>query len=143
MWTRKYQKGFTLLETLVAFAIAALALTALYNGMLTSLLIGGDAARQAAALAIARSHLATLDPAGAVVPGPREGDEAGLYHWSLSVTPVAAARGGASEAARGTNGPALVLYDARIAVSWRGATGRTRSVALATLRAGDPPPGSR
>jgi len=124
--------GFTLLEVLVAFAIAALALAAVYDGAIAGLRSTHLASRQAGALAIARSHLAALDPQGTVAPGIVEGDEPPGYHWVLTVVPLGVAAPGGVDTAR-----PLVLYDVRVAVRWNGDGVRQRMVALESRRAGE------
>ena len=131
---RILQKGFTLLELLVAFAISALALGVLYEGALTSLTGTHRVAQQARALAIARSQLAALDPPGAVGAGTWNGDVQGGFHWTLTVVPRAAAGPGGVATAR-----PLVLYDARVLVTWPGLAGQRRRVTLDTRRAAAPP----
>src|SRR5918997_799427 len=57
------EAGFTLLEALIAFAIAAFALAALLQGALTGLRAAHTATRTEEALARARSRLAALEAA--------------------------------------------------------------------------------
>ena len=127
---KKNQPGFTLLELLAAFAIAAIALISLFGMTLTGLAATGLAERHTQALAIARSRLAILDPPNAAVPGTREGQETGGYHWKLTVVPLGAAAAGGADTRR-----PLILYDVRVSVRWDGGRGRDRGVTLATRRA--------
>lgn len=128
---RKKSPGFTLLELLVAFAVAAIALTSFYGVTLTSLVFVDITARQTRALAIARSRLAMLDPPNAPAAGLSEGDETGAYHWVLTVVPRQAASPGGVATAR-----QVILYEARITVRFPGGRGRERSVTLDTRRVG-------
>ena len=63
------ERGFTLLEVLVAFAIAALALGVMFRAIGTGLGSAAVAARYQQALSRARSHLATATVR--LVPGTR------------------------------------------------------------------------
>ncbi len=130
--------GFTLLEVIVAFLIAALALTALADGSLTGLRGTGEAARRMQALTLAQSHLsAASDRPGLIQPGQRDGEDQAGLHWTVKTTPLATAAAGGVDTAR-----PLVLYAIRVTVSWPGTFGRRRSISLETRRAGPPPPGT-
>lgn len=117
--------GFTLLEVIVAAAIAALALVALFQTSSTGLLTAGEAARVAEAVDRAQSHLAAIGDAGTVPPGEIEADDGGGYRWRLIAHPVAPPQPGPSGAA--------TLYDIRVTVSWGGRR-HPRSVELETRR---------
>ena len=125
--------GFTLLETLVAFVIAALALGALYRGAGVGLRSAQVAVHTEAALSRARSRLAVFDDPALLKPGHGEGDDGGGFAWQTDVTQTASAPfAGADTAVRG---PTLVLYAVRTTISWTSDGGR-RAVSLATARLG-------
>jgi len=126
--------GFTLLEVVVAFIIAALALSALFGGGLAGLSATAVSARYQEALARAQSHLAAATSEGALTASDRQGDEGNGYHWRVRVT--AAAVGGSSRAA--PDGPAPALYDIVVQESWR-VEDRSRVITLQTRRAGQAP----
>ena len=128
--------GFTLLEVLVAFIIAALALAGLFSGGLGGLQATAVSGRYTEALSRAQSHLDAAGIGDALAAGDRQGDEGRGYHWRVRITPDAttAADPGAP---RGT--PRLTLYAVSAAVSWTEA-GQTRSVQLDTMRAAPAPP---
>ena len=117
------QRGFSLLEILVAFAIAALALGMLYR-------VTGNNARQAGGLAqheramlLAESLLAAHD----TVPpqGLNESDQAAGYAWQLRSQPYPTPANSAPQAAR--------LHEVQVSVHWL--DGNTpRSFDLASLR---------
>ena len=115
------ERGFTLLEALIAFAIAALAITALLQGTLTGLRVMEVAGRTQEALARARSRLAALE-AAPIVPGDQRGPDGGGFTWRTRILPAATIDG-------------LALYDVSVAVAWRDG-GTTRQVALQTRRLG-------
>lgn len=122
---RRSEAGFTLLEVIVAAAIAALALVALFQTSSTGLLTASEAARVAEAVDRAQSHLAAVGDAGTTPPGEIEADDGGGYRWRLTAHPVASPRPGP--------GGAATLYDIRVTVSWGGRR-HTRSVELETRR---------
>lgn len=117
--------GFTLLEVIVAAAIAALALVALFQTSSTGLLTAGEATRVAEAVDRAQSHLAAIGAAGALPPEETEADDGGGYRWRLTARPVAPPQPGP--------GGAATLYDIRVTVSW-GSRRHARSVELETRR---------
>lgn len=84
----KRQRGYTLLEVLVAFAVLALALTFLLgtlSGSTRQVRWSTDAARAALH---AQSLLADVGVGQALQPGRDEGElEDGRYRWQLDVAP--------------------------------------------------------
>ncbi len=129
-------RGFTLLEVLVAFIIAALALAALFSGGLGGLQAAALSARYTEAVSRAESHLAAASLGDALAASDRQGDEGGGYHWHVRITQAAAATPPPG-APRGTR--TLALYVIRASVSWIG-SGQSRSVDLATMRSASAPP---
>ncbi len=130
------QDGFTLLEVLVAFIIAALALAALFSGGLGGLRAAAVSGRYTEAVSRAQSHLAAAGIGDALSPGDRQGDEGNGFHWHVRITPTATATP-VPGAVRGT--PVLTLYVVRASVSWA-EDGLTRSVELDTMRTAPAPP---
>src|SRR6266851_4175819 len=84
------ERGFTLLEVVVAVTIAALALVGLFRSGSIGLFAVNQAARVEEAIERGQSHLAAFGRVGTIVPGDLEGDDGGGYHWRLSATPLAA-----------------------------------------------------
>jgi general secretion pathway protein I len=78
-------RGFTLIEVLIALLIAAAALGVLYQGALAGLLSTRVSSHVVEASARARSHLAVVGHGSAIVPGDQEGDDGSGYRWRLSV----------------------------------------------------------
>ncbi len=130
--SRPHPAGFTLLEVLIAFAIAAPALAVLYEGGIASVQAAGTASRYGEAVERAQSHL-TLLAAAEFVPGERSGDEGRGFHWQTRVEPVAT--GAPSPSSRGPYAGGFTLYALTVQVSWHG-TARPRTVSLATRRIG-------
>jgi general secretion pathway protein I len=122
--------GFTLLEVLVALAIAGLSLVVLFRAGGDGLVAVDSAARADEAVQRAQSHLAALGRDVAFAPGESDGDDGGGYHWRLRLTPVATWQ---AAAAIGGPGTAATLYDVEVAISWLGRH-RHRSVVLLTRR---------
>lgn len=133
--TREGEHGFTLLEVLVAFVIAALALGALSQGAAGGLQSARVSGHYQEALSRARSRLATL---GTPVPGEQNGDDGGGYSWQVRVAQLAAA-GRAREGIDPQRPGRAVLLGVVVRISWR-MDGGEREVALATERVAAAPP---
>jgi general secretion pathway protein I len=121
-------KGFTLLEVLVALAIAALALIAMFRAGGDGLIAVNTASRYEESLQRAQSHLAALGRNAALLQGDSEGDDGGGFRWRLHIAPVAS-----WQAAVGTSASSVMLFDVEIAVYWPGVAGQ-RGVRLRTRR---------
>lgn len=122
------QRGLTLLELLVAFAIMALALGMLYRAMGGSARSAGDVERYQRAVLLAESIMALRD----TVPeqGWRQSGESGGYRWQVSSAPYRT----------GLSGPDIPpLHEVEIVVNWFDGQ-RDRSFELATLRPQRKPP---
>ena len=124
--------GFTLLEVVVALAIAALALVVLFRYGVDALVAVDTAARAEEAVERAQSHLAALDNGAALVAGESEGDDGGGYRWRLRVNPVAMWPGTAQVGTAATRPGETTLYDVEVAISWSGR--HSRAVVLKTRR---------
>ena len=124
------ERGFTLLEVLVAFAIVAMAVAVLLEGMLGGLHSADIAGRYEEAVARARSHLAGLG--SSLAAGDTQGDDGGSYHWHLRLAPIATALI-ASDVVNGVPATRATLFSVSIAISWREGD-RTRAVQLDTKR---------
>ncbi len=120
-------RGFTLLEVLIAFIIVALSMAALFSGGLGGLKAATESGRYAEAVSRAQSHLAAASTGDALVASDRQGDEGRGYHWRVRISPVATAT--QDPAARA--GPLLTLYSVSAAISWT-EDGHTRAVQLDT-----------
>jgi prepilin-type N-terminal cleavage/methylation domain-containing protein len=83
--------GFTLLEVVIAFAVAALALGALYEGSTAGIRATAIANHYEAALSRARSRLAAAGNPALLNAGESSGDDGGGYTWRLLVSRVASA----------------------------------------------------
>ena len=85
------QQGFTLIEVVVAFAILALSLGALYESFGGSLKRGASARRQELATLRAESLLSEFRGSGGLLPQEKTGrdDELG-FSWRITVKPYPA-----------------------------------------------------
>lgn len=129
---RSDDRGFLLLEALVAFVIAALALGVLIHGAVGGLRTTAIAGRYEQAVARARSRLAAMGGrASVLVPGLRSGDDGSGFTWQTQVVPVATATLPPTRA--GVPGPRMQLYRVTVTVSWNDDGGH-RQVQLVSAR---------
>ena len=118
------QRGFTLIEVLVTFAIAALSLAALLQVFSTGLKNAATSKNYAQATMHAESMLAHIGVEEALSPGVRRGVFADGYRWTVAVTHFDAAV--ATSLAQ--------AFDVVVTVAWGQEGGAGRSVSLRTLR---------
>jgi general secretion pathway protein I len=129
------QKGFTLLEVVVAFVLLAVALTTIFQIFSAGMSRAHELEYHSQALAIAQSKLA----AAGVETVLKEGIESGQsedrrFSWNVAVRldPDTAEVGT-------TQALPLLLYRVDVRVSWEAGQGRTKDVSLATLVLGARP----
>jgi general secretion pathway protein I len=123
-------RGFTLLEVLIAFAIAAVALGALSRLFSIGIVTQAAAGRLADAVALAEEQLALAEQGTLPGDGLQEGRSENGLKWRRSITPLAAS-------AAGDDGP-LTAYEVQVTVSWD-AAGRSKSITLSSLAFGGGP----
>ncbi len=128
------ERGFTLLELLVAFVIAALALGALFNGASGGLRSVAVSNRYQEALSRARSRLATVGHGLILAPLHQSGDDGSGFHWTLEieVTDRATPQRQPANDVQGLS-PHIALYSVQVSESWMGDSG-PRHVSLQTER---------
>jgi general secretion pathway protein I len=114
--------GFTLLEVLVAFVIAALASILVYKAGVSGAAESAVAARYQEATIRAQSRLASLGTLTALQPMQLSGADGGGYQWRVAIATVQSA-------------PGLSLYAIRVTESFG-----DRHVTLLTERLGPPSP---
>src|SRR5712691_4780285 len=124
--------GFTLLEVVVALAIAGLALVGLFRAGSGGLFAVDTAARAQEAVQRAQSHLAAVGRDAALVEGEFTGDDGAGYRWTLRVRPLTARQ---SLGQNGISSATATLFDVEVAISWPARAGE-RSVVLRTSRLG-------
>jgi general secretion pathway protein I len=128
--SRASAAGFTLLEIIVALAIAGLALIALFRAGGDGMLAVDAAGHVNEAIERAQSHLAALGRVAAITPGETEGDDGGGYRWQVRARPLAAWPVGSGAAPT-----TVTLFEVEISIFWK-AGGRRRSAVLSSLRLG-------
>ena len=84
---RRRQRGFTLIEIIVALAILAVALGALFQSFSGGLRATTVAERQAAAVMLAQSLLDRVGQDIPLVPGEQAGVSDDGLRWSLAIAP--------------------------------------------------------
>jgi general secretion pathway protein I len=126
------EAGFTLLEVVVAVAIAAMALVGLFQAASAGLFAVDTAARVEVAVQRAQSHLAALGRSAELVQGESTDDDGGGYRWRLRVRPVTTRQALPTD---GNTAASTTLFEVEVAISWPGRNG-DRSVVLKTFRVG-------
>ena len=129
------ERGFTLLEVLIAFAIAAMALAALFGGTVGGLNATEVSARYAEALSLARSHVAAVGRGEAIAQLDTSGAEGEGFTWHLSIHRVGTRPLNQSDNSRANdeNPSSAILFDVVATESWKDGS-RTRQVSVATRR---------
>lgn len=113
--------GFTLLEVMAAFVIAALASLVLYQAGIGGVAQGLTAAHMQEAVVRAQSRLASVGTLTPLAPVQAGGDDGGGFSWQLNIVPGQAEGG-------------LTLYDIRVTEHFG-----PRQVVLVTKRLGPSP----
>jgi general secretion pathway protein I len=130
--TRDRERGFTLLEVLIAFIIAAIALGVMFKVAIGSLQASRVSARYEEAVVRARSHLAMATHGGSLMPGQWSGDDGGGYQWHINVTPLART----AVTSGGSPSTPLELYAVSVWITWSEGSA-TREVRLDTQQIGE------
>src|SRR5436305_13752932 len=100
--------GFTLLEVVVALAIAAMALVGLFRAGSDGVFAVDTASHAEEALQRAQSHLAAVGRDVALLQGDSEGNDGGGYRWRLHVRPAATRQASTSDAGSAAT---MTLFD--------------------------------
>lgn len=125
------EDGFTLLEVLVALAILALALSAIYQAFAGGLQNETTGRRYAGATILAESRLAGIGAEYQAQTGHWTGTTQDGYRWSVEMRPMA-------HAVRPVDSHLPQLLEVEVRVLWdQGA--QTREVRLKSLRLGGDP----
>jgi general secretion pathway protein I len=125
--------GFTLLEVMIAFVIAALALSMLYQGATGGLRATAAATRVEEAISLAKSHLAAIGRGQGIAQQDSSGVDGDGFDWRLHVQPISTRQLTLSDSDRAndTKPTAAVLYDVEVTESWTDA-GHAHHVSLGT-----------
>ena len=124
------QRGFTLLEVLVAFVILALSIGVIMTVFSSSLARGKESETRTVAALLAQSKLAAVGIEEPLSPGVREGRFDDTFAWRAAVEPY-------SDGLMADLPGGLIAYRVTVTVSWR-ARNAWRQVSLATLRLAAP-----
>jgi general secretion pathway protein I len=129
------ERGFTLIEVVVAFALLALVLVTGFEVFATGMARAGDLADRSQALAIAQSRIAATGTEEQFREGQTQGDsEDRRFRWTTLVT--------RSDEGQDPSRPvqaAFILFRVDVRVDWRTGSGRDQSIALSTLGLGQRP----
>ncbi|HEX8031926.1 MAG TPA: prepilin-type N-terminal cleavage/methylation domain-containing protein [Vicinamibacterales bacterium] len=126
------QSGFTLIEILVAFTVAALLLGALYQIFSTGLRSASATEDYSNAILLAESALEVFGVEEALVPGESRDRIDQKYQRRVVVRPRP------DLLSRSIARPAVTPYEVEVDITWQNGR-QARSVSLATVRLGSPP----
>jgi general secretion pathway protein I len=116
------EDGFTLIEVIVALAIAAIGLGALVAAAGQGLRNVTAANLYMEATRRAQSHLDMIGLTKPPVEGEQSGDDGGGFIWRVKVAPVVS-----QAPPKGSNKDPLTLYDVTVTISWKN-DGQVKSV---------------
>jgi general secretion pathway protein I len=127
--------GFTLLEVLIAFILAALAIGVLYGGTVTGLDATAVSAKYDEAVSLARSHLDTIGHGAAIALQEVSGADGDGFTWHLRIRRAGSRTLSLSDQDRANDiKPAsAILFDVIVTESWK-VGGQERHVTLASRR---------
>ena len=145
MWPRRWitrlrpwqDRGFTLLEVIIALIISGMAAVALFQAVGSGLHATQTSAMYDQAIVRAKSRLAAATHGVKLAPIEQRGDDGGGFRWRLRVAPVASAllRPLGMVGPRANTSFPVVLYGVTVWVGWKdGAT--ERQVQLDTEQVG-------
>ena len=129
------QRGFTLVEIVVAFVLLTLVLATGFEIFSTGLRRAGELEDQSQAIVIAQSRLAAAGLEEPLVEGTTEGETPDRrFRWTLAVTPTEEGMPAPDQPQPGPG--SFMLYRVEARVRWTAADQRERQYALATLGMG-------
>lgn len=122
------ERGFSLLEIVVAFTLMALSLAVLMQAFGGGVHLLGNAERLAQAASLAQSQLARVGTEVPLAEGEYQGEWSPDYRWQIKVAPLSLPPPLAQH-------PRWQLFQIEVAVNWVEAS-RQRGYRLTTLRVG-------
>ena len=132
------ERGFTLLEAIVAFMIAALALGILFRAASGGVLSVNIAGHYEEAVSRAKSHMAAIGHDGPLSETETEGDDGGGFHWRIHIVPLASVNpqtNGPQPAFMQAAGRKPTLFSVEVGISWDD-HGKKREFLLQSQRLG-------
>ena len=130
------QRGFTLIEVVVAFVLLSTVLALGFEIFSDGLRRTGELEDRSRAVIIAQSRLDYAGLEDPLAEGSVQGEsEDHRFRWTLSVTLNPESEGTPQQAVSS----AYVLYRIEARVEWTGADQRTRAYSLSTMRIGPKP----
>ena len=124
------ERGFTLIEVVVAFVMLSLVLAVSFEIFTTGMARAGTLDERARALVVAQSRLAIAGADEALKEGVTSGEsEDRRFQWTVNVTRA----DGAAEASGKAPASAYALYRVDVRVAWRGGDSRDHTLDLSTL----------
>lgn len=127
------QRGFTLIEVVVAFVLLTLVLSTGFEVFTTGMRRAIDIEERSQALAVAQTQLAGAGIEQTLKEGSSSGQtDDGKYRWTLT---IARSQEGAADPNQQIQ-TAYGLFRVEVVVSWRGADERDHTFSLATLELG-------
>ncbi len=130
------QRGFSLIEVLVAFVILALVATALFRLFSSSLTNAAVAEEWSRALQVAESRLSIAAAMQPLKESTERGSEnGGRVQWETRVAPYTVPDAD-PDLERASEGLAMRLYKVTVDVRYASGDGRERTMSLSTLRLG-------
>ena len=131
---KRDDRGFSLLEVLVAFVILALVATALFRLFGGALSNAAAASEWSRALLVAESRLTQAAAAQPLREGSEQGSESdGRIRWQTTVAAYEPPNA-SEELARVTDASATRLYRVSVDVRFPADNGRERTLSLSTLK---------
>lgn len=130
---RRVQRGFTLIEIVVAFVLLSLVLVTSFELFTNGMRRAADLEDYSRALVVAQSQLAAAGTEEQLKEGDAQGDsDDRRFHWTVSIRRTD--EGAPAQGQPNNNPYALFRIDVRVA--WAGADTRERSIALSTMSLG-------
>ncbi|HUQ27891.1 MAG TPA: prepilin-type N-terminal cleavage/methylation domain-containing protein [Usitatibacter sp.] len=131
------QRGFTLIEVVVAFVLLALVLSVSFEIFSTGMARAGGLQERAQALVVAQSRLAMTGAEEAIKEGVTSGEsEDRRFQWTVTVARADAAPTRLSAVPPSS---AYALYRVDVRVTWRGSDSHDHAMDMATFSVGPKP----
>jgi general secretion pathway protein I len=126
------EKGFALIESLIAFVVLAVGLGVLFSGVSTAMRADSRVISSRSAARVAQSLLEEAGISHKLVAGQREGTTGGAYKWHETITPIQI---GAQQTEKPSMAPNQTTTAADLAAYWVEITVQTKDGTVANLAA--------